>query len=194
VASDVTEIKPRMVPLREGMFRMPDRLDMPAALLGDRCRNCGVSFFPPRFFARCQPERWKRRIARRAKSTRFTIVGSSRPISDGSALRLERFEDGAQPLQRDGNRRHRLRAIGQQVATSARAALEDESGNNVVSLWHDHRLERHHEGDLDAEVVCSVQDSTVTAASPTRACRNGARGDQECLEDSGVPFPDIAVA
>ncbi len=88
--------------LREGMFRMPDRSSC-GRFLRDRCRNCGESFFPPRVFARCHPERGKRRIARRAKSTRSTIVGSSSPISDGSALRLVRFEVGAQPFQRDGN-------------------------------------------------------------------------------------------
>ncbi|MEP7216611.1 MAG: OB-fold domain-containing protein [Anaerolineaceae bacterium] len=40
----------KLTPLREGMFRMPDRLDGPAALLGAVCRNCGEPFFPRRVY------------------------------------------------------------------------------------------------------------------------------------------------
>ena len=50
MTQDATLPATHMVPLREGMFRMPDRLDAPACLLGDRCRKCGESFFPKRVF------------------------------------------------------------------------------------------------------------------------------------------------
>ena len=38
----------RMVPLREGIFRLPSGLGEEPALIGSRCQNCGDHFFPKR--------------------------------------------------------------------------------------------------------------------------------------------------
>ena len=38
----------RMVPLREGLFRLPERPDGKPILLGSRCPSCGAHFYPQR--------------------------------------------------------------------------------------------------------------------------------------------------
>jgi len=38
-----------MVPLREGIFRLPSGPDEEPALIGSRCQNCGDHFFPKRY-------------------------------------------------------------------------------------------------------------------------------------------------
>lgn len=41
-------------PLKAGLFVVPDRLDVPVTLTGNRCPACGAKFFPARAFcARC---------------------------------------------------------------------------------------------------------------------------------------------
>jgi uncharacterized OB-fold protein len=38
----------RMVPIREGVLRLPETPDGKPVLLGSRCPNCGASYFPER--------------------------------------------------------------------------------------------------------------------------------------------------
>ncbi|MCC7088404.1 MAG: OB-fold domain-containing protein [Dehalococcoidia bacterium] len=139
MASDVTEIKPRMVPLREGMFRMPDRLDMPAALLGDRCRNCGESFFPPRVFcAACSSGEMEAvEFASTGEIDTFTIVRQQPPNSvmvPPYAIVRVRLDGGPTVQTVMATEDIGSARIGQQVQLAARRLMEDESGNIVVSF------------------------------------------------------------
>ncbi len=139
MASDVTEIKPRMVPLREGMFRMPDRLDMPAALLGVRCQKCGESFFPPRVFcAACSSgEMEDVEFASTGEVDTFTVVRQQPPNSAMEppyAIVRVKLDDGpsVQTVVR-GDDLAGVR-IGAPVQLVVRRLREDEAGNTVVSF------------------------------------------------------------
>ncbi|MDI6857133.1 MAG: Zn-ribbon domain-containing OB-fold protein [Dehalococcoidia bacterium] len=46
-----SEEKPakQMVPLRQGMFRLPEKPDGKPILIGSRCPDCGTYFFPRRY-------------------------------------------------------------------------------------------------------------------------------------------------
>lgn len=42
------KIKKKAVPIRPGMFRIPDEPGKQPYLYGGKCKNCGTCFFPTR--------------------------------------------------------------------------------------------------------------------------------------------------
>ncbi len=72
----------RMVPLREGLFRLP-AAGQEAALIGRRCPNCGKHFFPRRYVClECGHQGLEEVfLSRRGKVWTFTVARQTPPGS-----------------------------------------------------------------------------------------------------------------
>jgi uncharacterized OB-fold protein len=72
-----------MVPLREGIFRMPDTADGKPVLLGSRCPECGAYYFPKRHICiACSHEGLEEaELSGRGKVWTYTIAGQTPPGS-----------------------------------------------------------------------------------------------------------------
>jgi uncharacterized OB-fold protein len=72
----------RMVPLREGLFRLPSAGEE-AALIGSRCPDCGKHFFPRRHVClNCSHEGLDEvPLSRRGKIWTFTVARQTPPAS-----------------------------------------------------------------------------------------------------------------
>lgn len=73
----------RMVPLREGVFRLPSAPDEEAALIGSRCQNCGDHFFPRRHICpNCGQEGIEETtLSRRGNVWSYTVARQTPPGS-----------------------------------------------------------------------------------------------------------------
>ena len=73
----------RMVPLREGIFRLPSRPDEEPALIGSRCQECGDHFFPKRQIClNCGQEGIEETaLSRRGKIWAYTVARQTPPGS-----------------------------------------------------------------------------------------------------------------
>jgi len=73
----------RMVPLREGIFRLPSGPDEEPALTGSRCQNCGDHFFPKRHIClSCgQEEIEETTLGPRGKIWTYTVARQTPPGS-----------------------------------------------------------------------------------------------------------------
>ena len=128
-----------ITPLHEGMFRMPERLDAPAGLLGDRCRKCGESFFPRRAFcAACSSGDMEDvEFASTDTIDTFTIVRQQPPNSvmvPPYAIVRVRLDGG--PGVQTVVRGEDLAGvkIGGRAQILVRRLKEDDGGNTVVSF------------------------------------------------------------
>jgi uncharacterized protein len=129
----------RLVPLRPGMFSMPDHLDQPVKLLGSRCAACREMFFPQRAFcANCSSADMREvKLATQGSVETYTIV---RQRLNGSAMvppyAIVRVAlDGGPTLQTvmvDCD--PEAVRIGDRVAIVAHRIMDDEAGNTVVSF------------------------------------------------------------
>ncbi len=72
-----------MVPLREGIFRLPSGPDEEPALIGSRCQNCGDHFFPKRNIClSCgQEDIEETTLGRRGKIWTYTVARQTPPGS-----------------------------------------------------------------------------------------------------------------
>jgi uncharacterized OB-fold protein len=72
-----------MVPLREGIFRLPSSQDEEPALIGSRCQNCGDHFFPKRHIClSCgQEDIEETALGRRGKIWTYTVARQTPPGS-----------------------------------------------------------------------------------------------------------------
>jgi len=72
-----------MVPLREGIFRLPSGPDEEPALTGSRCQNCGDHFFPKRHIClSCgQEEIEETTLGPRGKIWTYTVARQTPPGS-----------------------------------------------------------------------------------------------------------------
>jgi uncharacterized OB-fold protein len=73
----------RMVPLREGLFRVPSGTGDKGALLGSRCPDCGACFFPRRAICLACGRRGMEdtELSTRGKVWTYTIAGQTPPGS-----------------------------------------------------------------------------------------------------------------
>jgi uncharacterized OB-fold protein len=73
----------RMVPLREGIFRLPSAPGEEPAIIGSRCQNCGDHFFPKRNIClNCgQEEIEETDLSRRGKIWTYTVARQTPPGS-----------------------------------------------------------------------------------------------------------------
>jgi uncharacterized OB-fold protein len=73
----------RMVPLREGIFRLPSSPDEEPGLIGSRCQNCGDRFFPKRHIClSCGQEGIEETtLGRRGKIWTYTVARQTPPGS-----------------------------------------------------------------------------------------------------------------
>lgn len=128
-----------LVPLREGMFHVPEKLDAPAGLLGNRCRNCGEPFFPRRVFcAACSSGDMEDvEFASTGEVDTFTIVRQQPPnsvmVPPYAIVRVNLDNGpGVQTVVR-GDELAGVR-MGARVQLIVRRLKEDEAGNTVVSF------------------------------------------------------------
>ena len=72
-----------MVPLRPGMFRLPDTPDGKPVLLGSRCSACGAYYYPKRYICiTCGHEGLEEaELSGRGKVWTFSIAGQTPPGS-----------------------------------------------------------------------------------------------------------------
>lgn len=72
-----------MVPLRSGIFRLPETPDGKPVLLGSRCPNCGAYYFPKRHICiACGHEGLdEAELSGRGKVWTYTIAGQTPPGS-----------------------------------------------------------------------------------------------------------------
>lgn len=128
-----------LVPLREGMFRTPGRLDSPAGLLGDRCRNCGEAFFPRRVFCAACSSGDMEDVEFPSMGTieTFTIVRQQPPNSvmePPYAIVRVRIDNGPSVQTVVPAEDVRGVGIGGRAELLVRRLKEDEAGNTVVSF------------------------------------------------------------
>lgn len=131
--------KLRMIPLREGMFQMPDQLDSPAVLFGSHCQNCGEVFFPRRVYcAACSSKDMEDiELASTGEVETFTIVRQQPPnaamVPPYAIVRVS--VDNGPHVQTvvPGDDLNGVR-IGARVQLLIRRLKEDDAGNTVVSF------------------------------------------------------------
>lgn len=139
MTADTKATATRLVPLREGMFVLPEDIDLPARLLGSRCPNCHESFFPRRVFcaACCGGNLEPIELSGSGEIETFTIVHQQPPnalIAPPYAIVRVRL-DGGPSVQTvvpandlDGV------TIGARALLFIRRVKDDEAGNTVVSF------------------------------------------------------------
>jgi uncharacterized OB-fold protein len=73
----------KMVPLREGIFRLPSSPDEEPALIGSRCQSCGDHFFPKRYIClNCgQEDIEETMLGPRGKIWTYTVARQTPPGS-----------------------------------------------------------------------------------------------------------------
>ncbi len=73
----------RMVPLREGVFRLPSGPDEEPPLIGSRCQNCGDHFFPKRHICLSCGQQGieETALGRRGKIWTYTVAQQTPPGS-----------------------------------------------------------------------------------------------------------------
>ena len=129
----------KLIPLREGMFKMPDHVDGPAALTGSRCRNCGEPFFPARVYcAACTSGDMEATVFSESGVVEtFTIVRQQPPNSvmvPPYAIVRVRLDGGPSIQTVMATDDVAAAQIGARVRLAARRLNEDEAGNTVVSF------------------------------------------------------------
>lgn len=124
--------------LRDDMFAMPDRLDVPVGLLGNRCRACGESFFPRRVFCAACSSGNMEDVQFKSTGTieTFTVVRQQPPnsvmIPPYAIIRL-RVDGGPSVLTVVAGEDLGGVKIGGRAEVVVRRLKEDEAGNVVVS-------------------------------------------------------------
>ena len=129
----------KLIPLREGMFRMPDRLDGPAALLGVRCRNCGEPFFPRRVYCAACTSGDMEDVAFSDTGVveTFTIVRQQPPnsvMTPPYAIVRIRLDDGPSIQTVMATDDIGSARIGARVRLAVRRLKENEAGDTIVSF------------------------------------------------------------
>ncbi|MFQ5381697.1 MAG: Zn-ribbon domain-containing OB-fold protein [Dehalococcoidia bacterium] len=128
----------KLVPLRAGMFEVPDKLGAPVRLLGGRCSDCDEPCIPRRAFcANCTGANVEPvSFAPTGKVDTFTIVRQQLPgsamvppyaivrvrLDDGPSVQTVAVGDGSNVK------------IGAPVELVAERIKEDEAGDTVVSF------------------------------------------------------------
>ena len=128
-----------LVPLRPGMFDVPDRVGAPVHLLGSRCRQCGEPFFPKRVYcAGCTSgDMADVEFADSGEIDTFTIVRQQPPNSvmvPPYAIVRVRLDGGPSIQTVMATDDIASAGIGQRVRLAARRLMEDEAGRTVVSF------------------------------------------------------------
>jgi uncharacterized OB-fold protein len=128
----------RMVPIREGIFRLPDTPDGKPVLLGSRCPKCNAVYFPRRHICiNCgQNGLDETPLSQRGKIWTYTIAGQTPPgswIEAPYALAVVELPEkvAIRAVLTDVD----LNAIqvGMDVEITLVKMREDKDGNDVVS-------------------------------------------------------------
>lgn len=126
-------------PLRDGMFKVPDRVDASVGLLGVRCRNCGEQFFPRRVYcAACSSGEMEQvEFASTGEIDTFTIVRQQPPNSvmvPPYAIVRVRLDGGPTIQTVMATDDVDAARIGARVRLAARRLKEDEAGSTIISF------------------------------------------------------------
>lgn len=126
-------------PLRDGMFKLPDRVDASVGLLGVRCRSCGEQFFPKRVYcAACSSGDMEQvEFASTGEIDTFTIVRQQPPNSvmvPPYAIVRVRIDGGPTIQTVMATDDVDAARIGARVRLAARRLKEDEAGSTIISF------------------------------------------------------------
>ena len=136
----MTTAERKQIPLRPGMFRMPEKPGEPPRLLGTRCRACGELFAAKRAFcAHCSsPEMEEVLLSATGVIRTYTIVRQQPPgslIAPPYVIASVRLDDGVnvQSLLTDidPEKAH----IDLPVEIVLKAVKQDEAGNDLVATF-----------------------------------------------------------
>jgi len=127
-----------MVPLREGIFRMPDTPDGKPVLLGSRCPNCGAYYFPQRqICVACGRDGLdETELSGRGKVWTYTIAGQTPPgslVEAPYALAIVELPEKVAiravltDVELDAVK------VGMEVEITLAKMKEDQDGNDVMS-------------------------------------------------------------
>jgi uncharacterized protein len=132
----------RLVPLREGLFRMPRHIGGKPRLYGQRCLQCGQVFATQRVHcAACSsPDLERITLSQRGEVTTYTIV---RQQLAGSLIRAPyviarvRLPEGVtiQTILADVDPERDRIDIGMPVEICLREVSRDDSGNPIVNFF-----------------------------------------------------------
>jgi uncharacterized OB-fold protein len=130
---------PRLVPIKEGIFNVPARIDATAELLGARCRECSQTFFPRRVHcAACTGSEMEQvEFAGHGTIDTFTIVRQQPPnsVMEPPYAIVRVALDGGPTIETvmatDDIETAR---IGARVRLAIRQLKKDETGDLIVSF------------------------------------------------------------
>jgi len=126
----------KIIPIREGLFRIPFGSEERACLLGSRCRSCGQLAFPPRAVcATCFGEEMEQvPLSTTGKLYTYTIVGYPPPgVQAPYAIGYIDLPEGVRVFSiltdwKDGDLN-----VGMDVEFVLEKFREDKEGNEIVT-------------------------------------------------------------
>lgn len=130
----------RMLPLREGLFRLPSSPGEEAHLIGSRCRRCGETFHPKRVYcAHCSsPDMEEITLSTRGTLHTYTIVRQTLPgsaVIAPYAIGRVRLPEGVTVQTVIIDCDPETLKIGMPMEMFIRKVKEDEAGNDLVSFF-----------------------------------------------------------
>ncbi len=137
MSSDTKQGK-KQVPVKEGLFTIPQSPSEKPSLLGSKCSACGESFFPRRIrCAKCGSESMEQiSLSRKGTLYNYTVVHSATPGYSGPVPygigRIELPEGIAVSAPLTGCDVTKLK-LGTQFELVLEKLYDDESGNEVLS-------------------------------------------------------------
>lgn len=131
---------PKLVPLREGMFKMPRSINGKPRLLGQRCTSCGEQFSNQRKFCAncCQPTLEAVTFGTSGEITTYTTVRQQLPdalIKVPYVIARVRLDEGVSVQTILTEVEPDEVTIGMKVVSCLKQVTEDSSGNAVVNSF-----------------------------------------------------------
>lgn len=131
---------PKLVPLREGMFKMPRSINGKPRLTGQRCTTCGEQFSTQREYCAncCQPTLESITFGTSGEITTYTTVRQQLPgalIEAPYVIARVRLAEGVSVQTILSDVEPDEVKIGMKVETCLKQVTEDDDGNAVVSSF-----------------------------------------------------------
>lgn len=131
--------KPKMVPIKPGLFKLPSTSGENGYLVGSKCRNCGEVFWPARIYcANCSEDDMEEvALGGKGKISTYTIVRQTLPGSVMTApygLGVVDLPEGAHVRGVFTDCRPEDLDIGVEVEAVIEKVKEDPEGNDVMAF------------------------------------------------------------
>jgi uncharacterized OB-fold protein len=131
---------PKLVPLREGMFKMPRSMNGKPRLLGQRCTSCGEQFSNQREFCAncCEPTLENVMFGTTGEITTYTTVRQQLPgalIEAPYVIARVCLDEGVSVQTILSEIEPDEVEIGMKVVSCLKQVMEDDNGNAVVNTF-----------------------------------------------------------